>query len=234
MMPRDPVRSNGQRFFPPHYCCDARRFLDQCRLARLSGSTDIGCHACLGSIGLLFALAIPHPAARGLLENVELPTIYGTATIQGPDGQRIAFTTHLARLQLYDGSGRFERGWFAKTAGGSAWVGLTSDGKIAVAAARTRNVEFFNRDGSSAGQPQPFTRREKAASSDYLSPSEYLVEGVTFEKPIPAGNPGLHWNTLLLFPLSHPFIAWLFVAFGLVTGNYPRLKEYWKSAWRGR
>jgi hypothetical protein len=138
----------------------------------------------------------------------------------------------ISRLQRYDGAGQFERGWFAKTAGGLASVGLTSDNKIAVAAARTRKVEFFNWDGSSAGPPQPFTRRGNRASSDYLSPSDYLVEGVTFERPVPAANPGLRWNAILLFPLSHPFIAWIFVVCGLLTGNYPRLKEYWKTAWR--
>jgi hypothetical protein len=96
----------------------------------------------------------------------------------------------ISRLQRYDGAGQFERGWFAKTAGGLASVGLTSDNKIAVAAARTRKVEFFNWDGSSAGPPQPFTRRGNRASSDYLSPSDYLVEGVTFERPVPGRQSG--------------------------------------------
>jgi hypothetical protein len=200
----------------------------------LQGQPLSGVMLAWGAFGFFAPLAIPHPAASAILENVELPAIYGTATIQGPDGQRIAFTTHLARLQLYDGTGQFRRGWFAKTSGGLASVGLTTDGKIAVAAVRTRKVEFFNWDGSSAGPPQHFARRGKEASGDYLSPADYLVEGVAFERPVPASNPGLHWNTLLLFPLSHPFIAWLFVVCGLVTGNYPRLKGYLQSARGGR
>lgn len=183
-----------------------------------------------GAVGFFAPLAIlPHPAARALLENVELPAIYGTATIQGPDGQRIAFTTHLARLQLYDGAGRFKRGWFANVAGGWASLGLTSDGKIAVAGARTRKMELFNWDGSSAGPTRPFTRRGKETSGDLLLPAEYLVDGMTFAEPVPTGNPSLHWSTLLLLPLSHPFIAWLLVMCGAAAGNYPRLKDYWKQ-----
>jgi hypothetical protein len=181
-----------------------------------------------GALGFFTPPAIA-PAASVLLENFELPAIYGTTTIQAPDGRRIAFTTHLARVQLYHRAGQFERGWFAKTAGGLAWVALTTDGKIAVAAVRTRKVEFFFWDGSSAGPPQPFTRRGKETW-----PSDYLVDGVTFDRPVPAANPGLNWNTLLLFPLSHPFIAWLFLACGLITANYPWLEERWRSAWRGK
>jgi hypothetical protein len=54
----------------------------------------------LGAFGFFAPLAIPNPGASALLENVELPAIYGTATIQGADGQRIAFTTHLAPAAL--------------------------------------------------------------------------------------------------------------------------------------
>jgi hypothetical protein len=97
-------------------------------------------------------------------------------------------------------------------------IGVTTDGKIAVAAARTRRVEFFNSDGSPAGPPKPFTRESKNLMSDYLQPSEYSVEGVTFETPTAAKNPSVRWNTLLLLPLWSPVVAWFLLACAIVAG----------------
>jgi hypothetical protein len=92
---------------------------------------------------------------------------------------------------------------------------------------RTRRVEFFNWDGSSAGPPKAFTRPLEGFRNNYLSPYEYAVEGVAFQEPVPTGNPSLSWNAIPLFPLSHPLVAWLLVICGLAASNLPRLKEYW-------
>lgn len=99
----------------------------------------------LGTLGWFAPLLLP--AAGNRLRHVELPAFYETATIVGPSGRTFAFTQHLSRLQRYDLAGRFEAGWFVASAGGKVAIGVTTDGKIAVAAWRPRHVEFFNPDG---------------------------------------------------------------------------------------
>jgi hypothetical protein len=178
----------------------------------------------LGTLGW-FAPAIL-PAAGNRLRHVELPAFYETATIVGPAGRTFAFTQHLSRLQRYDLAGRFEAGWFVDSAGGKVAIGVTTDGKIAVAAVRTRRVEFFNPDGSFAGPLRPFTRDPKNWS-DYLQPSEVRVDGVTFETPTVAKNPSVRWNTLLLFPLWGPEVAWFLGACGLLAGIVATRGRFW-------
>jgi hypothetical protein len=178
----------------------------------------------LGTLGW-FAPAFL-PAAGNRLRHVELPAFYETATIVGPAGRTFAFTQHLSRLQRYDLAGRFEAGWFVDSAGGKVAIGVTTDGKIAVAAVRTRRVEFFNPDGSFAGPSRPFTRDPKNWS-DYLRPSEVRVDGVTFETPTVAKNPSVRWNTLLLFPLWGPEVAWFLGACGLLAGIVATRGRFW-------
>jgi hypothetical protein len=147
-----------------------------------------------------------------------------TTSIVGPGGRTFAATIPLARIQRYDSDGRFEAGWFVDSIGGTFAIGLTADWRIAVAAARTKRVEFFNSGGSS-GPPQPFTRFDGFVNGvlrpyncwvDVLRPSNCQVDGVAFADPIQVGHPGAHWATLVLFPLWHPFVVWLLVASGMV------------------
>ncbi|MBO0884731.1 MAG: hypothetical protein J2P17_31240 [Mycobacterium sp.] len=147
------------------------------------------------------------------MRNVELPPFFQTTSIVGPEGRTFAATIPLARIQRYDSDGRFEAGWFLDSAGGTFAIGLTADGRIAVAAARTKRVEFFNPDGSSAGPPRPFTR-SGGLMNGMLRPSNCWVEGVAFADPIQAGHPRPHWATVVLFPLWSPFVAWLLIAAG--------------------
>jgi hypothetical protein len=129
------------------------------------------------------------PAAGNWLRDFELPAFFETATLVGPDGRTFALTQHLRRLQRYDLGGNFEMGWFVDSKGGAVSIGVTTDGKIAVAAARTDRVEFFNPDGSLGGPSRPYIRESNNLMSDYLQPSEYTVEGVTFQTPTAAKNP---------------------------------------------
>jgi hypothetical protein len=92
----------------------------------------------LGAFGFFGAFLLP--ATGTVLQNVELPAIFETATIVAPDGQFFAVTQPLSRVQRYDSGGRFETGWFVRSGGGRVSIGLTTDGKIAIAAARTRAV----------------------------------------------------------------------------------------------
>jgi hypothetical protein len=177
----------------------------------------------LGAVGWFAPSMLP--AAGNWLRVVELPAFYETATVLGPEGRTFALTQHLKRLQRYDLAGDFEAGWFVDSKGGAVSIGVTTDGKIAVAAARTRRVEFFNPDGSTAGPGRPFTRESKDLMRDYLQPSEYRVEGVTFETPTAAKNPSVRWNTLLLLPLWSPFVAFLLAACGIVANMWSKISQ---------
>ena len=181
------------------------------------GQKVSGALLALGAFGWFLPVILP--ATGNLLRHVELPAFYETAAIAGPGGATFTLTQPLARLQHYDAAGDFERGWFVDSKGGTVSIAITTEGKIAVAAARTRHVEFFNPDGSSAGSPRPFTRGSKDLMSGYLQPAEYRVDGVTFETPTAAKAPSARWNTLLLFPLWNPVLAWLLAA-GAIAGTW--------------
>lgn len=114
------------------------------------------------------------------------------------------------------------KGWFVASGGGPVAIGLTEDGKIAVAAVRTRQVEFFHLDGAPAGPPMPFSNRYKVQANNYLGPADRIVDGVAFQTAVRTDNPGPHWNTVLLFPLGSPLLAWALILCGIVLGSgYP-------------
>ncbi|OKO67489.1 hypothetical protein [Bradyrhizobium sp. NAS96.2] len=167
----------------------------------------------LGALGFIVPLFLP--ATGTWLQQIELPPFFETTTILGPAGRTFTATIPTERIQRYDSNGRFETGWFVHSAGGMFAIGLTVDGRIAVAAARTKQVEFFNPDGSSAGQPQPCPSFGSVPSG-VLRPSNCPVWGVTFVDPIQTARPGAHWQTLLLLPFWHPFVAWLLAVSGVL------------------
>lgn len=177
----------------------------------------------LGALGFIGAFLLP--ATGTLLQQIELPPFFETTSILGPGGRTFTATIPTARIQRYDSNGRFETGWFVHSAGGMFAIGLTVDGRIAVAAARTKQVEFFNPDGSAAGRPQPCAGFG-SVQSGVLRSSDCPVWGVTFADPIQTKHPGAHWQTLVLVPLWHPFVAWLLAVLGVlaIRINAPRVR----------
>lgn len=167
----------------------------------------------LGALGFVGAFLLP--AAGAWLQQIELPPFFETTSILGPGGRTFTATIPTARIQRYDSNGRFETGWFVHSAGGIFRIGLTVDGRIAVASARTKQVEFFNSDGSASGRPQPCAWFG-GVQSGVLQPSDCPVWGVTFVNPTQTTGPGAHWQTLVLFPLWHPFVAWLLAVLGML------------------
>jgi len=167
----------------------------------------------LGALGFIGAAFLP--ATGTWLQQIELPPFFETTSILGPGGRTFTATIPTARIQRYDSNGRFETGWFVHSAGGMFAIGSTVDGRIAVAAARTKQAEFFNPDGSSAGRPQPCPWLGSVLSG-VLQPSSCPVWGVTFVDPIQTARPGARWQTLMLFPLWNPFVAWLLAVSGML------------------
>jgi hypothetical protein len=155
---------------------------------------------------------------------MELPTFFETTSIVGPGDRTFAATIPLARIQRYDSDGQFETGWFVDSAGGVFAIGMTADGRIAVAAGRTKQVAFFNPDGSPAGSPRPFTWSDGLIKG-VLRPSNCWVAGEAFADPIQVENPETHWVTLVLFPLWHPFVAWLLMGAGMAGTLAKRRKQ---------
>jgi hypothetical protein len=184
---------------------------------RLASRGHLICGMLMG-VGILgFFGPVLLPLSGTWLNHIELPPFHETTSIVGPGDRTFTATISLARVQRYDGNGQFETGWFVDNAGGHFAIGLTVDGRIAIASARTKRVEFFNPDGSSAGSPQPCAGSD-GSNRSLLLPSNCRVQGVTFLEPSQAKSPPAHWTTLLLFPLWHPSIAWLLGALGLVGG----------------
>lgn len=178
------------------------------------GHPFCGALIALGSLGFLGSFALP--AAGDWLRHVELPQLsFGTTSIAGLDGRIFAATGSLSRIQSYDDNGHFEIGWFVDNQGGVFAIGLTTSGQIAVAAQRTKKIEFFNTDGSLAGPPQPFTWSDGPVTG-LLRPANIQVEGVSFAEPIQVSHPKQPWLALILFPLWNPFVPWFLVALGVV------------------
>lgn len=177
----------------------------------------------LGALGFFGAFLLPMTGTW--LQQIELPPFFETTSILGPGDRTFTATIPTARIQRYDGNGRFETGWFVHSAGGVFAIGVTVDGRIAVAAARTKQVEFFNPDGSSAGRPQSCAWFG-SVHSGVLRPSDCPVWGVTFVDPIQTARPRAHWQTLVLFPLWHPFVAWLLAVSGLLGTRIARASGF--------
>jgi hypothetical protein len=129
--------------------------------------------------------------------SIEWPVGYSLSVIRDSHGQFIVPIASAGRVQVYDARGRFLRGWFIDTGGGTLKLDLTADDRIGVFTARGRRHLVFSSDGTLLEQnsyaPQSF--------SD-LPESPSLAR--TFSTP---------W---LLWPFSSPFIAWGLLVVGLL------------------
>lgn len=190
----------------------------------LASRGDALCGALIGLGALGFFGAVLLPATGAWLQHVELPPFFETTSIVGPGGRTFAATRPLARIQRYDSDGRFEAGWFVDTGGGPFAIGLTMDGRIAVAAGRTKRVEFFDQDGSSTRPSQPFTC-SSGSTDGVLRPWNCQVDFVALADPHEVGHPGAHWATLVLFPLWDPLVAWLLMVSGILGVSVNRHKN---------
>jgi hypothetical protein len=69
----------------------------------------------IGGLGFFGAFLLPRLGHR--LDQIELPTLLGTTTIELPDGMRLTATVSTQRLQLYAKDGHFQNGWFVNAKG---------------------------------------------------------------------------------------------------------------------
>jgi hypothetical protein len=173
----------------------------------------------LGSLGFFGPSLLA--STGSLLDHVELPAFFETTAIAGDGATTVTASMPFARIQRYDHDGHFLNGWFATNGGGQFALGLTREGTIALASTRTKQVEFFNPDGSMAAAARPFTW-SGAPLNGVLWPGKISLEGVSFVQPAQVAGPPPHALTLLLFPFWHPLLAWVLCAMGMF------------CVWRGR
>ncbi|MFG1343553.1 hypothetical protein V5F59_01545 [Xanthobacter autotrophicus DSM 431] len=167
----------------------------------------------LGALGFFGGFLLPNLGS--LLDHVELPAFFFTTTIAGPDHSMVALTGAFGRVQRYDMDGNFRAGWFAHTGGASGALGMTTDGAIAVASTRTKEIELFHPDGAPAAAPRPFSWTG-TQEPRVLWPSAVKVDGVTLAQPVELANPPLHVLPVLLVPFWDPLVAWLMLGLAML------------------
>lgn len=177
-----------------------------------SGHVWCGVLLALGSLGFFGPSLLA--STGNLLNHVELPAFFDTTAIAGPDATTVTASMPFARIQRYDRDGNFLNGWFATNGGGQFALGLTREGAIALASTRTKDVEFFNPDGSIAAPPRAFTWGGTPMQG-LLWPGKISLEGVVFAQPVQVAGPPPHVLTVLLFPFWHPLLAWALGAMGI-------------------
>lgn len=121
-------------------------------------------------------------------ESTECPAGFVEQFVSTPDGFHVTVLQSFDRIQVYDADWKFVRGWQVDTHNGHFELRLTDEGEIEVFTARGNNHLKFQLDGT-------------------------LVFEDKYEGRFPAtGRKESRWieTPLLLIPLSHPFLGWLF------------------------
>jgi hypothetical protein len=126
---------------------------------------------------------------------------------QDANGTLIVPLVPQGRVQIYDRSGRFVRGWFVQAAGGDFRITPTTDGHIAVHSARGHSRLVYSYEGVLVSRTP-----EDADAFGRLEPRGELQMTIPF-----------NW---LLWPLLGPAWAWITGALGLaavgLVGKRPR------------
>jgi hypothetical protein len=101
------------------------------------------------------------------------------------------------RIQLYDRDKRFIRGWFVNAFGGEFRIHVNAQNQLEVATARRRMLYVFDREGhllsSASHEPQSYADFDSRTGSVIWIPTPFY-----------------------LLPLTHPVVAWLVAAAGML------------------
>lgn len=181
----------------------------------------------IGVVGFFGALLVGVWLARYIPPYVQLPL----SEISGPaldrEGRIYCLSESYSRLQVYDHSGDFLRGWFVDTVGHAASIRLESDDSVHVYTATGAMHFAYDTSGR-------LLRREKLNHGDtrYDDPSgpstrsgyEYVVRHPSiWPQVVKVGTDGRESvvvrPTLLLWIFAGPLPAWLFLAGAIVVLN---------------
>lgn len=165
---------------------------------------------CFGFFAFLFKLIVP-PLGNHALTYIELPAYFRTITIVSPSGAKYSAINDLSRIQKYDADSKFERGWFPSTGTGLFQIGLTRDGKIVAASARPKHVEIFSAEGIGKAELIKVKNFDNISLFEPLGPKNNPIRDLDLIDPVIVKNPNPNIQTIILFPISSPFVGWLFI-----------------------
>jgi hypothetical protein len=127
----------------------------------------------------------------------EWPMGYVRGVVRDSAGRYIAIHGPAGRIQVYDNQGRFVRGWFVRTCGGSAKLRVIDNDYVEVFTAVRQRRFLFSPDGTLL---QEGTYAPKSYDDLPFGPAIAM----TFDTP---------WA---LSPFTHPLIAWGMVFLGML------------------
>jgi len=157
----------------------------------------LGGLAIYGGIGFFGQAAAATGALSFLPASFEWPVLRPRANVRAANGNTIVGLMASGRVQLYDGQGRFVRGWFVPASGGMFTVRNAPLENIEVVTARSRRRLIYSHDGVLLEHgPSPGDSSVDLASRE--SP------GVNVSSPWP------------LWPLASPFVALTSAAIGFI------------------
>jgi hypothetical protein len=139
-----------------------------------------------------FAFFVQAAAASGglsfLPSSLEFPVWRPDRVVRDGAGRTIVGLVPSGRVQVYDTSGRFERGWFVPASGGDFVLAPPLDGRITVLTQRNVLRLVYDERGTLLSREA----RERGA----------MVRGPSAEMPSGIAAPILAW------PLASPLLAW--------------------------
>lgn len=121
-----------------------------------------------------------------LPDSFEWPAVWEEGAVADAHGRTLVPLLPVARIQVYDETWTFQRGWFVNAAGGWFKLQLTPAGDIEAHTAREHKVFVFD--------PAGRLLRE-GASTEYERIPESGLPRATRASPLfwPLGSPGLAW-----------------------------------------
>jgi hypothetical protein len=135
----------------------------------------------------------------------EWPVGRASQIIQLPEGLQVVTHTASGRIQVYDASWNYIRGWPVDAGGGVFKARKTPNGALEVWTTRGGKRFVFATDG----------RLKEATTYPTAAYDDFEADGL----------PGLVPTPLPLWIFAHPFAAWAMAAMGmllLITSNPPR------------
>jgi hypothetical protein len=149
----------------------------------------------VGIVGFLSGLWLPL-LSRIFPLSIALPNSSGAAWIQLADGSVVVVSEPTSRAQIYGPDGRFRHGFSVPTGGKGASLHRDDGRAFRICRAVSRTAVRID--------PATGTASEAGPCEHYVHPSY---------PPPPIHHGLLAW---LLFPLWHPFAAWILGASGMI------------------
>ena len=150
-----------------------------------------------GMLGFLGALMSATERLPWKSEGTEFPMGRVDGAVIDADGLIYCPSTPWGRIQLYDRDKRFIRGWFVNAFGGVFRLHVNAQNHLEVATARGRMFYVFDREGhllsSASYEPRSYPDFDSWRGSVVWVPTPFY-----------------------LLPLTHPIVAWLVAAAGML------------------